>query len=41
MNVKRICALFLAAACLCGCNTLAGVGRDIEKTGEAIQKSTR
>ena len=24
-----------------GCNTIAGIGKDIEKGGEAIQKSTR
>jgi entericidin B len=28
---------FLAA----GCNTIQGVGKDIEKGGEAIQRSTR
>ncbi|MCU0841320.1 MAG: entericidin A/B family lipoprotein [Thiobacillaceae bacterium] len=26
---------------LYGCNTVRGVGQDIEKAGEAIQKSTR
>jgi predicted small secreted protein len=40
MNVKRAFALVLLTACLCGCNTFAGMGRDIEKAGEAIQKST-
>ena len=24
-----------------GCNTLRGIGQDIEKAGEAIQRSTR
>jgi entericidin B len=24
-----------------GCNTIAGIGKDIEKGGEAIQKSTK
>ncbi len=24
-----------------GCNTVQGIGRDIEKGGEAIQRSTR
>ena len=24
-----------------GCNTVQGIGKDIEKGGEAIQKSTR
>jgi len=26
---------------LAGCNTVRGVGKDIEKGGEAIQKSTQ
>jgi len=24
-----------------GCNTIQGVGKDIEKAGEAVQKSTK
>lgn len=24
---------------ICGCETMKGVGRDVEKAGEAIQKS--
>ena len=31
--------LILATCLLSGCNTLHGVGKDIEKVGEAIQKS--
>jgi len=42
MSMKRIaCLLVLAAVVLAGCNTVAGVGKDIEKGGEAIQKSTK
>lgn len=26
---------------LAGCNTIHGVGKDIEKAGEAVQKSTK
>lgn len=26
---------------LCACNTIHGVGKDIEKAGEAVQKSTQ
>jgi predicted small secreted protein len=26
---------------LAGCNTIQGMGRDVEKVGEAIQKTTR
>ena len=32
-----VAALIVAS----GCNTIAGIGKDIEKGGEAIQKSTR
>jgi predicted small secreted protein len=31
-------ALMIAIA---GCNTVHGVGKDIEKAGEAVQKSTK
>jgi predicted small secreted protein len=34
--VLAICALLLA-----GCNTVHGVGQDVEKAGEAIKKSTQ
>jgi predicted small secreted protein len=34
-------ALVLAAFALAGCNTVQGVGKDIEKAGEAIQKSAK
>lgn len=26
---------------LAGCNTIDGMGRDLEKAGEAVQKSTK
>ena len=40
---KRIVAVLLIGACLvaAGCNTIRGMGKDIEKGGEAIQKSTQ
>lgn len=31
----------MAAFVLVGCNTLHGMGQDIEKAGEAVQKSTQ
>jgi len=34
--IVMLCALMLA-----GCNTVRGVGKDIEQAGEAIQKSTK
>lgn len=37
----KVAILMLAAALtLVGCNTVQGVGKDLEKAGEAIQKSS-
>ncbi|OJW46293.1 MAG: entericidin EcnAB [Thiobacillus sp. 65-1059] len=36
-----IAVLIAAALVLAGCNTVRGVGQDIEKAGDAIQKSTK
>ncbi len=39
--MKRVMMMIVAVTVLAGCNTVAGVGKDIEKAGEAIQKSTK
>jgi predicted small secreted protein len=41
--MKRFAMLMLAvwAIALSGCNTVQGVGKDVEKAGEAIQRSTK
>ena len=41
--MKRLTALLLAVAAFASvaCNTVQGLGKDIEKGGEAIQKATR
>jgi entericidin A len=43
--IKRMSVLLLviilSSAILVGCNTVRGVGKDIEKTGEVIQGTTR
>jgi len=42
--MRRAIALCLVLAfglSLVGCETVRGVGKDVEKAGEAIQKSTR
>ena len=31
--------ILIAAAGLAGCNTVEGFGKDVKKTGEAIEKS--
>ncbi len=39
-NLKAIVVLFgLSVFALAGCNTMRGVGQDIEKGGEVIQKA--
>jgi predicted small secreted protein len=39
--MKPMIALMIAATlALAGCNTVRGMGQDIEKAGDAIQKST-
>ena len=35
--MKRILALIALSITLAGCNTMAGVGRDIERGGEKMQ----
>jgi len=41
--MKKLTALLLAVAAFASvaCNTVQGLGKDIEKGGEAIQKATR
>jgi predicted small secreted protein len=39
--MKKLWILLALAAVLSACNTINGMGKDIEKGGEAIQKSTR
>lgn len=39
-GIGRMLLVFAALAVLAGCNTVRGVGQDVERGGEAIQKST-
>jgi predicted small secreted protein len=40
-TMKPMIAILIAAALtLAGCNTVQGLGQDIEKAGESIQKAT-
>ena len=41
--MNRVIALILLcmAVTLSGCNTVNGMGKDLEKAGEAVQKSTK
>ncbi|MEZ4485494.1 MAG: entericidin A/B family lipoprotein [Syntrophotaleaceae bacterium] len=38
---KWVVLMLLTCLALSGCNTLAGVGKDLEKAGEAIQESAK
>ncbi len=39
--MKKVLFLALVAFTLSACNTIQGMGKDIEKAGEAVQKSTK
>ena len=39
--MNKIIALAICALVLAACNTVHGVGQDVEKAGEAIKKSTQ
>jgi len=40
--IKLIGSLLLISSfALAGCNTVEGMGKDLEKAGEAVQKSTK
>ena len=37
--MKRLIALVLAAIVLAGCNTVAGIGKDVKATGSAVEQA--
>lgn len=39
--MKTLFALIVVTLTLTACNTVNGVGKDLEKGGEAVQKSTK
>lgn len=39
--MNKIIAICICAFALTACNTIHGVGQDVEKAGEAIKKSTQ
>jgi predicted small secreted protein len=41
MRIIALMTIALLAIGLAGCNTVAGVGRDIEKAGESIQGAAK
>lgn len=40
-NVLMLLVLAGVAVSAAACNTVAGMGKDVERAGESIQKSTR
>ena len=41
MNKISLLIFTFAVVLLAGCNTVKGIGQDLEKGGEAIQKATK
>jgi entericidin B len=39
--MNKFVLILMSAIILAGCNTVHGVGKDLEKAGEAVQKSTQ
>lgn len=39
--MRRLITAVLCLMALAGCNTINGMGKDLEKAGEAVQKSTK
>jgi predicted small secreted protein len=37
--MKKVFALSLAALFLAGCNTISGIGKDVQKVGQAVQNA--
>ncbi|MCX7893978.1 MAG: entericidin A/B family lipoprotein [Burkholderiales bacterium] len=38
--MRRLLVLAMLAAVLAGCNTMSGIGKDIEAAGEGIQRAS-
>ncbi|MCX7627745.1 MAG: entericidin A/B family lipoprotein [Methylophilaceae bacterium] len=39
--MQRFVVYLLCSILLAGCNTIRGMGKDLEQAGEAIQRSTK
>ncbi|HEY8606787.1 MAG TPA: entericidin A/B family lipoprotein [Noviherbaspirillum sp.] len=39
--MKKMCVLMLSVFVLAACNTVQGVGRDVQKVGEAVENAAR
>ncbi|HQN65254.1 MAG TPA: entericidin A/B family lipoprotein [Methylophilus sp.] len=41
MKMLRLMTMIVCVWALTACNTIDGMGKDLEKAGEAVQKSTK
>jgi len=41
MNIKKLFACLAMLALLAGCNTLAGMGKDISNAGDSIENAAK
>ncbi len=39
--MKKLAILFIGLAFLAGCNTIGGIGRDLQKAGEKIEDTAK
>jgi predicted small secreted protein len=39
--MKHLGVIFLVSMILVGCNTVSGVGKDVERAGEAVQDAAK
>ncbi|MCG2582999.1 entericidin A/B family lipoprotein [Massilia sp. TS11] len=39
--MKKITAILIALFVLAGCNTVQGIGKDVKKAGEAVEKAAK
>jgi predicted small secreted protein len=37
ITMKKVFALAIAALVLAGCNTISGIGKDVQKVGQVVQ----
>nr|WP_220486069.1 entericidin A/B family lipoprotein [Aquariibacter albus] len=41
MTMKKIVLMLLAAFALSACNTIAGVGKDVQRAGEVVEDAAK
>lgn len=41
MSVVVVCSIYMSLGLLSGCNTVNGIGKDVSKGGQDIQRAAR